>query len=485
MNWFGRNPGIIVGLTATVIVGIVNALTQCGRLDSLATAFGSSFGAWDVVLLSVQDPYIVSYFLWPLLTVIVAYRISRSAHPAMLLRHGSHTKYLLSETIHAMTVGVVLTLGSVVSSLTGTSGLDWEPSWSQIALGGNEVLPSLYIQAAKGLAIVPVLITQIFYVMLTSGLLAAGLSILILSARTYFRVLVIAISVSMPVIFKAWPFAQETNPIGLLVTSHALVGGFELWAAPLIDVLILLAFLTVAYMHDRNINVLIIAHKVERRWPLYVIILIASFLLMVPVLDRDTSFGQQILVGASKDSFVFISWAFSVILWMGLVFVQLLRWSTVLTERLPYLVLRYGRSGRLILRETLRDVATSCVFVCVLLVVISCVDAATGRPHLALADVLHLLVVGPSMTTSIIWFSVIVSLLAGSVVPMTVSLVGGVVLSIPIINPLWPWPSATVFLGSRVTESLSVIVLLASVTITVIVYGALVTVASTRRVLIK
>jgi len=86
--------------------------------------------------MTTQDPYIVAYFLCPVLTIVLGHSISLRARAAVLLRHGSRAAFVLDEAVRAVPVGAVLAMLLTGSSLVGTSGLGWELTWSPLVVLG-------------------------------------------------------------------------------------------------------------------------------------------------------------------------------------------------------------------------------------------------------------------------------------------------------------------------------------------------------------
>jgi hypothetical protein len=455
--WFRCYRGLLIASVAALVAGAFTALAYRGQLIAASDIAQAPFGAWDVVLMTTQDPYIVAYFLWPVLTIVLGHSISLRARAAVLLRHGSRAAFVLDEAVRAVPVGAVLAMLLTGSSLVGTSGLGWELTWSPLALAREDLVESLHAQATAGLAFIPVLAAQVLYLTISGGFLGSAIALLALLSARHYRLFVIVVALSMPVIFKAWPLPAASNPINALVTAHAVMTGLPLWAAPVaclfgIAVLGVLAF----GMDRRSANRALSSTRVriDRRWAWYWLIVGIGMLATAPLQDPELPLASQLLYGASTEGLSFVRWAFAVIVWGGLALVLMLRWSHTLTARLPYLLLRHGRATTLVARQSARDVVSGLSYVFLLLTMTAIFDAATGRPMLGWADALHLLIAGPLVAASIASAGVIVGWLAHGVAPMTVTLVACTILTVPALNPAWPWPMALAFLGGRPPEAL-------------------------------
>ena len=454
MIWLRRYRGLLFASVATLVAGALTALAYRGQLLTAADIAQAPFGAWDVVLMTVQDPYVIAYFLWPVLTVVLGHSISLRARPAVLLRHGSRAAFVLDEAVRAVPVGAVLAIALTASSLVGTAGLGWQLMWSPLALAREDLVASLHAQATAGLAFIPVLAAQVLYLAVSAAFFATGVALLALTSTRHYRLFVIAAVLSMPVIFKAWPLPPASNPINALVTAHAVMTGLPLWAAPTACVVGIAVLGVLAFGMDRRpVHRAWPRMRIDRRWAWYWLIIGSGILLMTPLQDPELPLASQLLYGASTDGMSFLHWAFAVIVWGGLALVLMLRWSHTLTTRLPYLLLRHGRATTLVTRETARDIASGLVSAIALLAVTTALDALTGRPTLDRADALHLLLAGPLVAASIASAGVIAGWLAHSVTPMTLTLVACTILTVPALNPAWPWPTALAFLGARPPEA--------------------------------
>ena len=71
MIWLRRHRGLLFASVATLVAGALTALAYRGQLLTAADIAQAPFGAWDVVLMTAQDPYVIAYFLWPVLTVVL------------------------------------------------------------------------------------------------------------------------------------------------------------------------------------------------------------------------------------------------------------------------------------------------------------------------------------------------------------------------------------------------------------------------------
>ena len=76
------------------------------------------------------------------------------------------------------------------------------------------------------------LAAQVLYLTISGGFLGSAIALLALLSARHYRLFVIVVALSMPVIFKAWPLPAASNPINALVTAHAVMTGLPLWAAP-------------------------------------------------------------------------------------------------------------------------------------------------------------------------------------------------------------------------------------------------------------
>ena len=343
MIWFRCYRGLLIASVAALVAGAFTALAYRGQLIAASDIAQAPFGAWDVVLMTTQDPYIVAYFLCPVLTIVLGHSISLRARAAVLLRHGSRAAFVLDEAVRAVPVGAVLAMLLTGSSLVGTSGLGWELTWSPLALAREDLVESLHAQATAGLAFIPVLAAQVLYLTISGGFLGSAIALLALLSARHYRLFVIVVALSMPVIFKAWPLPAASNPINALVTAHAVMTGLPLWAAPVaclfgIAVLGVLAF----GMDRRSANRALSSTRVriDRRWAWYWLIVGIGMLATAPLQDPELPLASQLLYGASTEGLSFVRWAFAVIVWGGLALVLMLRWSHTLTARLPYLLLR-------------------------------------------------------------------------------------------------------------------------------------------------
>ena len=285
-------------------------------------------------------------------------------------------------------------------------------TWSPLALAREDLVESLHAQATAGLAFIPVLAAQVLYLTISGGFLGSAIALLALLSARHYRLFVIVVALSMPVIFKAWPLPAASNPINALVTAHAVMTGLPLWAAPVaclfgIAVLGVLAF----GMDRRSANRALSSTRVriDRRWAWYWLIVGIGMLATAPLQDPELPLASQLLYGASTEGLSFVRWAFAVIVWGGLALVLMLRWSHTLTARLPYLLLRHGRATTLVARQSARDVVSGLSYVFLLLTMTAIFDAATGRPMLGWADALHLLIAGPLVAASIASAGVIVA----------------------------------------------------------------------------
>ncbi|MFV0429819.1 MAG: hypothetical protein ACK5KO_10405, partial [Arachnia sp.] len=391
VRFLRRHRGML--LVALVAAG-GGALAALGARHTAVTV-GVGFNAWDVVLSATQDPYLQTYFLWPLMTLSVGYDISRRGRAEVLVRYGSRSAFVLSQALRAGGIGVGLALAVLLGCLPVAADLDWVMAWSPFGAAVEILNPLLYALAEAHLAMVPVVLTQVAYAALSSAALGALLAAANLALSHRFRALLIAIALAMPIAFKAWPFPAQLNPFNAVVMSHGLAAGLPLWAPPLGCLAVILMAGAVTLAVDWRIDPAFLARLYQPRWAWYAGVVGLGIGLMTLRLVPDISLTYQLFYGADRDGVSILNWSFGVIVWVGLAFVLMLGWSHTLTARLPYLLVRYGRGESLVVRLMGRALWSSLAWTVGLLLVTSALDLATGRPTLDLASAAQLCVAGP------------------------------------------------------------------------------------------
>lgn len=192
------------------------------------------------------------------------------------------------------------------------------------------------------------------------------------------------------------------------------------------------------------------------RWLVYVALVLFGTV-VVYLRDSGGDSLYRVLFGASAEGVSIIEWSYVVVVWIGLTQVFMLNWSELLTERLPYVVLRYGRTSSWLLRQLARNAGAAELVSVGLLGLIAGLDVVfQGSISWQLDSVLQLLLVAPVAVMVVLLLSLIAIWLFGTTTAGLVVQGVAVVISMPLLNPVWPWPVAMGFQGARATESATV-----------------------------
>ncbi|UQN31523.1 hypothetical protein [Brachybacterium kimchii] len=434
-----RNAGIFLLVSAAIYIAF--GLT----FSSVPEGSGATF--WEAVIATSQDPYPLIYALWPALFIVCISSQAGSLSPLRLIRRGSMWVTALSEAIRGAAMGVAAGVGAILGSAIVSRGNGLQLAWSSFALSSDESSGS-QVLAPFASAGVPALAALLVPVIAWSGALSALAAALSLVARASVTLQRVSSGLSIllpPVLFRVQPFGPVANPVSFLLPAHAIAQGIPLWAFPALAYAAAGLVVLGAYLAWRESGLLDFVRSARGIWAIAVAVLTVLLFLRAP---SGATVAEAIFYGASSEGFSFPYWAYAVVVWQGLALVSLTRWSGWVLPRFSLVALRTGSAYRVIVREVFNDVKLMAVSTAALLLCCAAIGALIGLPPASWADwaKIGLGGVASSMVTMLLCLACV--WVSGRIQAAAFALVIIVATTLPTLNPLWPWPAASGFLGA-------------------------------------
>lgn len=153
-------PAVSIWHLVVAVVAVLYGASLRLAQDSLAQQAGLAGNAWDQAASVLFDPYLVCYFVLPLWLIWSATQTGLQAQPQLLLRSGSRLAWLgrfyLASIARAFGLTGILLAAAVATGV----GLDWETTWSPLALEPQFANFTAYPITQLGMVPIAAVLTQ-------------------------------------------------------------------------------------------------------------------------------------------------------------------------------------------------------------------------------------------------------------------------------------------------------------------------------------
>lgn len=406
---------------------------------------GARVSFWESVVAGSHDPYPLLYAVWPVLIIASATGQQSSMSPLRILRRGTVRAAVASEAVTGAFAGLAAGAGAAVGSAITATGNGLSLSWSSFATIPGDAAGS-QVLSALALAETPVLSALLVPLFAWAGTLAAAAAGLAVACRVSLfahRISVACLILLPPVLFRAEFLPPTVNPISFLLPIHPSANGLSVWIHPFIAFSI--ATLAVIQAGAGIHTTLRVLRTPRSVW--FLTALALAWMLLLLASPEDTA-ADALFYGTSPAGLSFVHWAYGVIVWLGLAMVSLVRWSGWVLPRFSLVALRHGTASRVLIRELVTDTARTLTSAFALIVLCAIAGAALGLAPASWADWIQAAVGGTagSMTTLMLALAAVWA--TSRVGSAALVLVAAGASTLPAVNPLWPAPSATGFLGA-------------------------------------
>lgn len=403
---------------------------------------------WEATTVRSQNPYVLLYLVWPMLTIIVLSSQRGSLSDAHVVRRGSLSAAAAAEAVRGGAMGAAagagMLFGGMLLSLSWLGAGFSRAAFSERSMQGEG---SPVLEAYGNGGVHPVVAS--FAPVIAMGLAVCCLTTAsALAARRrpgLIRVIAALVIVLPPILFRAPSVEGRVAAVALLLPYRSAASGVPMWVVPSVTAAMVLVALTASMVLGRGRLVSTLWRSLVARWFVLALALVvmASF-----ASTPGSSIAESALYGATPEGFSAIPWAVTLICWQGLGLVVLLRWSTWVLPRVPMLALRYGSAVGILARQARRDVVTVLIAVPALLGVSIVVSMLLGAAAPGGAEVLTLWVGGVASALSTVLLALIATWISRRDVAAAGVLVVLIVSTLPGLNPLWPVPIAIGGLGA-------------------------------------
>lgn len=407
----------------------------------------SQVSFWESVIAGSQDPYPLLYTMWPILVLVSASVQQGSLTASRILRRGALWAAVVSEATTGALLGCAAGVGAAAGSAITATGHGLDVSWSAFAHASSDSTGSQVLSAFASTN-TPVLSALVIPVFAWAGALAAasaGLALASRASRLVHRVSAAALILLPPILFRTDFLPPVVNPASFLMPMQLSAHGLNIWIHPCIAFGIAAMAAVVGQSGQTAKNTFRILRTPRGAW--FLTALLLASLLLLQASPEDTA-AEAVFYGTSPAGVSFVHWAYGVIVWLGLVMVSLVRWSEWVLPRFSLVALRYGTSSRVVVRELLTDTARTLTSAFALIVLCAIGGAALGLAPASWADWIQAAVGGTAASMTTLMLALAAVWATSRVGSAALVLVAAGASTLPAVNPLWPAPSATGFLGA-------------------------------------
>lgn len=428
---------------------VVVSAAICAAYGMVSPAIPQDFPAtsWERVVAQAQDPYLVIYLIWPVLLIAAVAPQSAVLVDASLLRRGALWRAVLAEAARGAllgaAVGTGLVMGAAVLAIGAPTSTDWGAAGRASVEGNGSSLLAAYVAAR--VAPMPAGVSPVL------GLSGATAAVLALAAalgrrsRALTWALAFTGILSPPIVFRVVPPTTVLDPMAFLLPFRAVAAGMPWWMPALVAFgsACLIAAGSAWWMRASWARSA--AWSPEAIWIACVLIMAMLLLARAPA---DATTVEALFFGASEDGTSLTYWAFSVVVWHGLAFLLLMHWSSWVMPRFPLLALRCGSAWRVVGRCFRQHAALLAVYCAGTAVTAIGMGAVAGLQAGAVRAWILVLAGGAATTVSAVAIAISMVWILKRQVWSVVVLCVSVGMSLPPLNPLWPWPSGAGMWGA-------------------------------------
>ena len=400
---------------------------------------------WESVVAGSHDPYPLLYAVWPVLIIASATGQQSSMSPLRILRRGTVRAAVASEAVTGAFAGLAAGAGAAVGSAITATGNGLSLSWSSFATMPGDAAGS-QVLSAFALAETPVLSALLVPLFAWAGTLAAAAAGLAVAYRVSVfahRISAACLILLPPVLFRAEFLPPTVNPISFLLPIHPAVNGLSVWIYPCIAFSI--ATLTVIQAGAGIHTALRVLRTPRSVW--FLTALALAWMLLLLASPEDTA-ADALFYGTSPAGLSFVHWAYGVIVWLGLAMVSLVRWSGWVLPRFSLVALRHGTASRVLIRELVTDTARTLVSASAFVLLCAASGMIYGLTPAVWTDWLAVVLGGTASSMATIMLALATVWATSRIGSAALVVVAAGASTLPAVNPLWPAPSATGFLGA-------------------------------------
>ncbi|WP_338705508.1 hypothetical protein [Priestia aryabhattai] len=331
------------------VVSFIFGLSLKKEIIYLAMEYKSQINKWDLIILFINDLYIVIYFILPIWIFLSTYTIFQNFNYNLLIRIGSYTKwifYTLGKVYkYLISIFIIWILDGFILSFNLPFQMDWSPL-SNINTYTNKVL---FIYESQGLTPIFSVFSQIIMFTLFALTVHILLTTIFLATKNKTILLTCSLLICFSAIFSFRIFSEKLKILSLpnyMFLYHSYESFKSLIIGPSILIgIIIICFISSHYidsLKQNNLKELILKNK---RYIIY--IALCLFGIIIPTINSkiklitvwDSLYYR--FIGVSNEGFNFNNYIFSCIAFLGFVYLFQLYLNRIMTERLYYLVIRY------------------------------------------------------------------------------------------------------------------------------------------------
>lgn len=303
---------------------------------------------WDFFISYISDPYLVIYFIFPIFIFLSSQVILRKWDYNLFIRFGNYKRWLIYIIGEISLILLAIVVIWIVIGLMLTIKLPYDTNWSEMATLEIDSNKSLNILHNSGLKPILITLMQLGLFILSSFTISITLAIIFIIFKNK------SIVISCSIIFILGSIFSFKSFLGLeiiLIQNYLfLYQTYESFKSFLLSPMILLIVITSCFIIVHCIDNY---KKAQVKAAFYSIskYLIYGALCLLGIISPFLSSGVAIetiwdnlylkFFGVSKQGFKFSNYIFYCVVFLGFVYLFQLYLSSILTERLYYVILRY------------------------------------------------------------------------------------------------------------------------------------------------
>ncbi|MRX72132.1 permease [Bacillus lacus] len=303
---------------------------------------------WDVILVSVNDLYLIVYLMFPIFLLKTGHQLANSFEYTQLVRWGSYKRWIIQNLKVFSLFNVCLLLLWNLCSLVVSFGLPFTLQWSefgQLNLDGNEILYTLSSNFSQPLYALILQFLLFFLAMHTIQLVLSILYVLTKSKRAIYTCLSFLYVMSI-LSFKVIPVTYKWLLLpNYLSLFHGVESFSSTWASFLVLILLLgIALISLQFI-GRDFRLL--KENFIEVAPIGIfigLILLGIVFQAMKYSDANlTAMDLWLLAffGTTHEAFQILSLSFYVIVFIGFVYFVQLFLQKQLMELSHYSIIRY------------------------------------------------------------------------------------------------------------------------------------------------
>ncbi|MBC6308861.1 hypothetical protein HCJ66_04745 [Listeria sp. FSL L7-1582] len=297
---------------------------------------------FETVVTIVSDPYLFLYFIFPVWLFLFYKMLLTKKYPEYIIRWESSLSWALDivrrSQVYTVCLVFLLLLAGISTSLTSVFSLYWRVDVTSVRSG--EIIFSLMeFVNYPFLALMGQLIFYWIFFSITAFVLATCFAFFekkwVISSVMLFLLLYMGIG------FKLLPASWGIVNLSNYVFLYHSVASYPHLVVPLLVMIGVVTACTVLLMLFDRKSIRISSRCVP--FILYVILVLLG-LFLFPGISQASSLNEYVMMifwGVSKEGFTMMSYSYYVIVFLGLLYLMLLRWEEIFEKQTYYRIIRH------------------------------------------------------------------------------------------------------------------------------------------------